>query len=80
MYRSRRAMTTEEKFNAAVNVIRSLPKNGELMVLIVVVRLRNGLESTFHVYVLINYCSALSDWFGRTLPPGQFCQLTNQYF
>lgn len=22
-------MTTEEKFNAAVNVIRSLPKNGE---------------------------------------------------
>lgn len=25
------AMTTEEKFNAAVNVIRGLPKNGELI-------------------------------------------------
>lgn len=24
-------MTTEEKFNAAVNVIRSLPKNGTLI-------------------------------------------------
>lgn len=47
-------MTTEEKFNAAVNVIRSLPKNGELLILIVVVRLRNDLESTFHIFVLIN--------------------------
>lgn len=48
-------MTTEEKFNAAVNVIRSLPKNGELMILIVVVRLRNTvLESTFYVFVLIS--------------------------
>lgn len=52
-------MTTEEKFNAAVNVIRSLPKNGELLILIVVVRLRNGLESTFHIFVLINLCHSV---------------------
>lgn len=31
-------MTTEEKFNAAVNVIRSLPKNGEMFFILLLIR------------------------------------------
>jgi len=48
-------MTTEEKFNAAVNVIRNLPKNGNSIIAALVISRYYTRASRMYTYVRVPY-------------------------